>query len=121
MLGGLSFATLNVYTTNTELREQLQTALGYREQLTEQAGEYARQRIEWNARLAELETQLLSTATQLNNLNEALQEAREQVNPDYELLVERAHQEVARNTPPQRTREGGMNVCLLYTSDAADE
>ena len=117
VLGGLSFATLNVYTANTELREQLQTALSYREQLNEQAGEYARQRIEWNARLAELETQLLSTATQLNNLNEALQEAREQVSPDYELLLEQARQEVAQNNPPQRTREGGMNV--LSDPDAA--
>ena len=117
VLGGLSFATLNVYTANTELREQLQTALSYREQLNEQAGEYARQRIEWNARLAELETQLLSTATQLNNLNEALQEAREQVSPDYELLLEQARREVAQNNPPQRTREGGMNV--LSDPDAA--
>ena len=117
VLGGLSFATLNVYTANTELREQLQTALSYREQLNEQAGEYARQRIEWNARLAELETQLLSTATQLNNLNGALQEAREQVSPDYELLLEQARQEVAQNNPPQRTREGGMNV--LSDPDAA--
>ena len=45
VLGGLSFATLTVYTANTELREQLQTALSYREQLNEQAGEYARQRL----------------------------------------------------------------------------
>jgi len=73
--------------------------------------------MEWDARLAELETQLLSTATQLNNLSEALQEAREQVNPDYELLLERARREVAQNNPPQRRREGGMNV--LSDPDAA--
>ena len=117
LLGGLSFATLDLRATNTELREQLQTALGYREQLTEQAEEYARQRMEWDARLAELETQLLSTANQLNNLSEALQEAQEQVNPDYELLLDRARQEVAQNQPPPRRREGRMNV--LSDPDAA--
>ena len=110
LLAGLTIATLNLRTTNTELREQLQTALGYREQLNKQAEEYTRQRMEWDARLAELETQLLSTVTQLNNLSETLQEAREQVNPDYELLLERARREVAQNNPPQRRREGGMNV-----------
>ena len=70
LLAGLTIATLNLRTTNAELKEQLQTALGYREQLNKQAEEYTRQRMEWNARLAELETQLLSTATQLNNLSE---------------------------------------------------
>ena len=117
LLAGLTIATLNLRTTNAELKEQLQTALGYREQLNEQAEEYTRQRMEWNARLAELETQLLSTATQLNNLSEALQEAREQVNPDYELLLERARREVALNNPPRQRREGGMNV--LSDPDAA--
>lgn len=117
LLAGLTVATLNLRTTNTELREQLQTALGYREQLNKQAEKYTRQRMEWDARLAELETQLLSTVTQLNNLSETLQEAREQVNPDYELLLEQARREVAQNNPPQRRREGGMNV--LSDPDAA--
>ncbi|HJN96334.1 MAG: hypothetical protein CMQ15_12405 [Gammaproteobacteria bacterium] len=103
IVGGLSLITWNLQSSNSQLQGQLESAIGFREQLNEQVEANTRLRMESEAQLEELQSQIQSAAIQLSNLSQALQEAREQTDPDYEALLEQARQEVARTRPVRRS------------------
>ena len=117
IVGGLGVSAWTQQSGKSELRAQLQTALGYRDQLNTLAEGNARQRLATDARIDDLENQLLAAANQLSNLSAALQEAREQADPNYQQLLEQARREVAANQP--RTRRGGAGINPLSDPDSS--
>ena len=78
IVGGLSLITWNLQSSNSQLQGQLESAIGFREQLNEQVEANTRLRMESEAQLEELQSQIQSAAIQLSNLSQALQEARSQ-------------------------------------------
>ena len=108
IFAGLGVTAWTLQSSNAELRAQLSTALGYRDQLNTQAEDNVRQRLATNARIDDLENQLLAAANQLYNLSKALQEAREQADPNYQQLLDQARREAAASQP--RTRRAGAGI-----------
>ena len=80
IIGGLAYAAITLQYANSRLEEQLQTAMSYQQQLQEQTELNTRQRLEFEARLVELEDDLLETASQVRSLDSALMEAEQRVN-----------------------------------------
>ena len=108
IIGGLAYAAITLQYANSRLEEQLQTAMSYQQQLQEQTELNTRQRLEFEARLVELEDDLLETASQVRSLDSALMEAEQRVNPEYEALLEQARLEVAAAASQQRRAPAGV-------------
>ena len=76
IIGGLAYVAIALQSANSRLEEQLQTAMSYQQQLQEQSELNTRQRLRFEERLAELEDNLLETASQVTSLDSALTSTR---------------------------------------------
>jgi len=111
IIGGLAYVAIALQSANSRLEEQLQTAMSYQQQLQEQSELNTRQRLRFEERLAELEDNLLETASQVTSLDSALTEAEQRANPEYEALLEQARREVAAAAGQQsRAPTGAFRV-----------
>ena len=107
IIGGLAYVTIALQSANSRLEEQLQTAMSYQQQLQEQTELNTRQRLRFEERLAELEDNLLETASQVTSLEAALTGAEQRANPEYEALLEQARREVAAAAGQQSRAPAG--------------
>jgi hypothetical protein len=119
LIGGFTYSVVSVSSQNSSLKDQLEIAIGYQQQLIEQTDANTRQRLEFERLLENLQDQLLSSATQLSSLSVNLEEARLQINPDYAALLKKARMEVAHEIPRQR-RGGGSPMNSLSNPDSAN-
>jgi len=106
LLLGLVSYVYELQSTNSVLEEQLEVAMSYQSQLQQLSEDNARQRLSFEAQLQTLQGQLLTTGSQLNNLKAALQDAQEQINPDYTEMLEQARAEVAQQANRRRRSPG---------------
>ena len=107
IIGGLAYVAIALQSANSRLEEQLQTAMSYQQQLQEQTELNTRQRLRFEERLAELEDNLLETASQVTSLEAALTGAEQRANPEYEALLEQARREVAAAAGQQSRAPAG--------------
>ena len=107
IIGGLAYVAIALQSANSRLEEQLQTAMSYQQQLQEQTELNTRQRLRFEERLAELEDNLLETASQVTSLEAELTEAEQRANPEYEALLEQARREVAAAAGQQSRAPAG--------------
>lgn len=115
LLGGFSYLQIQ----NSNLRQQLELAMSFQDQLQQQSEESARQRLAFESQINELEAQLLNANSQLSGLEAALREAEEQIDPQYEALLEQARQEVARETARPQRAGGSSPFSTLSDPDVA--
>lgn len=115
LIGGLSYMQIQ----NSDLQQQLQLAMSFQAQLQQQAEENTLQRLEFEQQIADLQDQLLSTRQQLSGLDAALQQAKDQIDPQYEDLLEQARSEAARETARTRRPAGGSAFSALADPDTA--
>ena len=113
IISGLSYTTFLLQSANSRLEGQLETALGYRQQLQEQSELNIRHRLDFESQLESLKEDLLTSSSQLISLSNELAEAKLQTNPDYEALLAQARREVitANGRLVERGRSsGGFSV-----------
>lgn len=104
---------------NRQLEQELALAMGFQSQLQEAAENTARQRLQYDEQIALLNRQLASSAYQLSNLSNALQETRLQVDPDYEDLLQRARDEVAQQNMQRTARPNRGPLSAFSDPDSA--
>ncbi|MEX0964506.1 MAG: hypothetical protein WDZ52_10765 [Pseudohongiellaceae bacterium] len=80
---------------NKNLQQQLELTMGFQNQLQQLSVRNAQQRLQFEQQINDLNRQLASSAIQLSNLSNSLQETRLQVDPDYEALLQQARDEAA--------------------------
>jgi hypothetical protein len=103
IFGGMGFGIFALQSSNNQLQEQLNIAMGFQSRLQDQAEEYAGQRGEFERQLGDMQSQLLCVSNQLANLSNELQNAREQIHPDFEHMLEQARARVAQERGPRRS------------------
>ncbi|MFM1896919.1 MAG: hypothetical protein RLZZ385_1993 [Pseudomonadota bacterium] len=79
--GAMSFYVWQLSLDNQHLREQVTAANGLRSELQEQQALNARQREDFEGQVQQLQNSLLGAQAQMSNLSQALQEAREMIEP----------------------------------------
>lgn len=119
LIGGFAYEVVSVSFKNSSLKAQLEIAIGYQQQLSEQTDANIRQSLDFERQLKKLQDQLLSSTVQLSSLNTDLEEARSQIDPDYEDLLEKVRMEVARENFNQR-RVGGSPMSSLSNPNSAN-
>lgn len=92
---------------NQRIQQQLDLAMSYQRQLQELSESNVEQRLQFEDEVANLNQRLSSTAFQLSNLSNTLQETRLQVDPNYDTLLQQARNEVAQQTRRRRPDAGG--------------
>ena len=95
-IGILFFGAIWLSLENRQLRRQIDLAIDYRSQLQTLSERNAQQRLEFQDQIDGLNRQLASSAYQLSNLSNLLQETRLAVDPNYEDLLRQAREEVAQ-------------------------
>lgn len=103
-IAGLGYASYSTYTENINLREQLQMTMTFRDQLQDQVETNTRQRLQFESELAALQEQLRNSGYQLSAVNSVLDDAREQINPDYDSLLQQAREEIANEQSQARAQ-----------------
>ena len=93
--GGLAFYAWLVHTENEALQQDMTTLQDYRQRYEEQLALNTRQREEFEAQVDQLQNNLRSSQAQLSNLSEALQEAREMMEP----VAEQVMEQLSTDTP----------------------
>ena len=101
-MGGFAYGITSLSFQNSKLESQLDVARNYQSQLNEQTNVNIRRLLEFEEQLGKLKSQLLSATSQLTSLSAELEEAKQQSNPSYEALLEKARMEIASGTPRQR-------------------
>ncbi len=101
-MGGFAYGITSLSFQNSKLESQLDVAGNYQSQLNEQTNVNIRRLLEFEEQLGKLKSQLLSATSQLTSLSAELEEAKQQSNPSYEALLEKARMEIASGTPRQR-------------------
>ena len=86
--GGLAFYAMMLNGQIVDLSEELTTRQGFQQQYQEQLALNTRQREDYEARIQQLQSNLTGAQTQMANLSEALQEAREMLEPATQQLLE---------------------------------
>ena len=100
-MGGFAYGIITLSFQNSKLESQLDIARNYQSQLNEQTNVNIRRLLEFEEQLGKLKSQLLSATSQLTSLSAELEEAKQQSNPSYEALLEKARMEIASGTPRQ--------------------
>jgi hypothetical protein len=100
-MGGFAYGIITLSFQNAKLESQLDIARNYQSQLNEQTNVNIRRLLEFEEQLGKLKSQLLSATSQLTSLSAELEEAKQQSNPSYEALLEKARMEIASGTPRQ--------------------
>lgn len=103
LIGGLSYMQLQ----NSDLQQQLQLAMSFQTQLQQQSEQSTLQRLAFEREISDLSDQLFNTRSQVSKLEAALQQAREQTDPQYEELLERARNEAAQESTRTRPPSAG--------------
>ena len=137
----LAHSAFTLRTTNAELAHELEIAGSYQRQAQELASLNTQQKLAFDASIAELQESLLKMESQLSDLSAALEIAKEQIDPDYQQILERAlaeaakeigstrstsnsqaafsifsNSDVTRKLAEERTASNYTDYCLLYTS-----
>ena len=82
LAGGLTFYALLLHGENSDLAEELSSLRQFQQRYQEQVSLNTRQREEFETRIQQLQNNLTGAQTQMTNLSQALQEAREMMVPD---------------------------------------
>ena len=95
--GGLTFYAVMLHGEIRDLEEELTTQQGFEQRYQEQISLNARQREEFEGQIQQLQNNLSGAQVQMANLSEALQEAREMMEPAARQVIE----QLGGDTPPQ--------------------
>jgi hypothetical protein len=79
--GGLTFYALLLHGENRDLAEELASLRQFQQRYQEQVSLNTRQREEFETQIQQLQSNLTGAQTQMTNLSQALQEAREMMMP----------------------------------------
>lgn len=103
-------STLYFALENRQAQQELAIARQFQSQLQEATENSTLQRLQFEEQIAALNRQLTSSAIQLSNLSNTLQETRLQVDPDYEDLLQQARDEIAAENRqrPARANSGPL-------------
>ena len=93
--GVLLACTVWLTAKNQSLQQHLDLALSCQSQLQELFQSNARQRLQFESEISDLNEQPYSATYQLSNLSGTLVKTRLQVDPDYDALLQQARDEVA--------------------------
>ena len=104
---------------NQRLQQQLDLATYYQRQLQELTASNAEQRLQFEEATADLNQQLFSSAYQLSNLSNTLQETRLQVDPNYADLLQQARAEVVGQAGQNRASASGTAFASFTDPDNA--
>jgi len=104
---------------NRRAQQELEIARQFQSQLQEAAENNTRQRLQYEEQIADLNRQLTSSAIQLSNLSNTLQETRLQVDPDYEELLQQARAEVAGQNRQRSARRNTGPLSAFSDPDTA--
>jgi chromosome segregation ATPase len=86
--GGLTFYALLLHSRNASLKGELDNLRPYQQRYAEQVAINASQREEFEARVQQLQSSLQGAQVQMSNLSQALQEAREMMEPAADRAVQ---------------------------------
>ena len=79
--GGLAYFSYQIFEDNQRLTNELSGLQLVRQQYQQQVDTNAQQRQEFETQIQQLQSSLLGAQTQMRNLSESLQEAREMIDP----------------------------------------
>ena len=86
--GGLTFYTLMLHSEINDLGEELTSRQGVEQRYQEQVTLNAQQREEFEGQIQQLQNNLSGAQVQMANLSQALQEAREMMEPATQQAIE---------------------------------
>lgn len=102
LVAGIAFLLFE----NQRMETQLQLAMSYQSQVQQLAEENVGMRLELEAKIEAMNTQINSAGHQLANLSNILQETKLKIDPNYDALLQQARDEVIQEERQRRDTAG---------------
>ena len=112
----LAHSAFTLRSTNAELAHELEIAGSYQRQAQELASLNTQQKLAFDASIAELQESLLKMESQLSDLSAALEVAKEQIDPDYQQILERARAEAAKEIDSTRSTSNSQAAFSIFSN-----
>ena len=112
----LAHSAFTLRNTNAELAHELEIAGSYQRQAQELASLNTQQKLAFDASIAELQESLLEMESQLSDLTATLEIAKEQIDPDYQKILERARAEAAKENDSTRNISNSQAAFSMFSN-----
>ena len=112
----LAHSAFTLRTTNAELARELEIAGAYQRQAQKLASLNTQQKLAFEASIAELQESLLEMESQLSDLSATLEIAKEQIDPDYQKILERARAEAAKEIDSTRSTSNSQAAFSIFSN-----
>jgi len=112
----LAYSAFTLRTTNAELARELEIAGSYQRRAQELASLNTQQKLAFDSVIAELQESLLEMESQLSDLTATLEIAKEQIDPDYQQILERARAEAAKEIDSTRSTSNSQATLSIFSN-----